>query len=158
VTNNLRSADRRSAEQRSANLGSANKRSAHQDNLSAELVRLAQQGNEGAFAALFQAYKSPVYSLCLRMTSDKAQAENLTKEAFLQVFRRLAVFQGELVFSTWLYRVAAATVVMHSRRTGTTVRSIERLAASGSLQANLELISQGNPAASEMPESASVSA
>ena len=55
------------------------------------LVRRAQAGDEQAFAALFNQHKSRVYSVCLLMTRDVAEAEDLTQEAFLQVFRTAAV-------------------------------------------------------------------
>ena len=83
-----------------------------------ELVRLAQQGDAGAFASLFNANKAKVYSLCLRMTSNSAEAEDLTQVAFLQVFRKLATFRGDSTLSTWLYRVAVNTVLMHFRKKG----------------------------------------
>ena len=84
----------------------------------ADLIRRAKQGEEDAFAALFNAHKAKVYSLCLRMTSNAAEAEDLTQDAFLQVFRKLATFRGDSALSTWLYRVAVNTVLMHFRKKG----------------------------------------
>jgi RNA polymerase sigma-70 factor, ECF subfamily len=80
------------------------------------LVRRAQAGDEQAFATLFQQHKSRVYSVCLLMTKDVAEAEDLTQEAFLQVFRTVGSFRGDAAFSTWLYRVAVNTVLMKLRR------------------------------------------
>jgi RNA polymerase sigma-70 factor (ECF subfamily) len=80
------------------------------------LVRRAQAGDEQAFAALFNQHKSRVYSVCLLMTRDVAEAEDLTQEAFLQVFRTVGSFRGEAAFSTWLYRIAVNTVLMKLRR------------------------------------------
>ncbi len=80
------------------------------------LVQRAQQGDEEAFAALFQAHKKRVFSVCLLMTKDAADAEDLTQEAFLQVFRSIGSFRGDSAFSTWLYRVAVNTVLMKLRR------------------------------------------
>lgn len=84
----------------------------------ADLVRRAQEGDETAFADLFNAHKGKIYSLCLRMTSNTAEAEDLTQDAFLQVFRKLATFRGDSALSTWLYRVAVNTVLMHFRKKG----------------------------------------
>ena len=84
----------------------------------AELVRLAREGNEDAFAALYAAHRTKVYSICLRMTSNTAEAEDLTQTAFLQVFRKLESFRGDSALSTWLYRVAVNTVLMHFRKRG----------------------------------------
>jgi len=83
-----------------------------------ELVKRAQRGDSDAFAALFYAHKPRVYSLCLRMTNNTAEAEDLTQDAFLQVFRKLATFRGDSALSTWLYRVAVNTVLMHFRKKG----------------------------------------
>ena len=86
------------------------------DNSQLGLVRRAQAGDERAFATLFEQHKSRVYSVCLLMTKDVAEAEDLTQEAFLQVFRTVGSFRGEAAFSTWLYRVAVNTVLMKLRR------------------------------------------
>jgi len=80
------------------------------------LVQRAKQGDEEAFATLFERHKKRVYSVCLLMTKDVAEAEDLTQEAFLQVFRTLNTFRGEAAFSTWLYRIAVNTVLMKLRR------------------------------------------
>ena len=82
----------------------------------AALLRLAREGNEDAFASLFNANKAKIYSLCLRMTSNTAEAEDLTQDAFFQVFRKLGSFRGDSALSTWLYRVAVNTVLMHFRK------------------------------------------
>src|SRR6202162_906687 len=81
-----------------------------------ELVKRAQQGDSEAFAALFHAHKGRVYSICVRMTNNTAQAEDLTQDAFLQVFRKLSTFKGNSALSTWLYRIAVNTVLMHFRK------------------------------------------
>jgi len=84
--------------------------------LDSDLILRAQNGDADAFAALFQAHKMRVYSLCLRMTNNIAEAEDLTQDAFLQVFRKLATFRGDSAFSTWIYRIAVNTVLMRFRK------------------------------------------
>lgn len=84
----------------------------------AGLIRLAQRGDTGAFANIFNTHKPRVYSLCLRMTNNVAEAEDLTQEAFLQVFRKLPTFRGDSALSTWMYRVAVNTVLMYFRKRG----------------------------------------
>ena len=81
-----------------------------------DLVLRAQAGQEEAFAALFEAHRRRVYSLCLRMTRNTAEAEDLTQEAFLRVFRKISTFRGDSAFSTWLHRLAVNVVLMHLRR------------------------------------------
>jgi RNA polymerase sigma-70 factor, ECF subfamily len=80
------------------------------------LIARAQQGEEAAFAALYEANKRRVYSLCLRMTGNAAEAEDLTQEAFLQVFRKISSFRGESAFFTWLHRLVVNIVLMRLRR------------------------------------------
>lgn len=82
----------------------------------ASLVRRAQRGEEEAFATLYQLHKKRVYSVCLQMTRDVADAEDLTQEAFMQVFRSVSSFRGDSAFSTWLHRIAVNTVLMKLRR------------------------------------------
>jgi len=84
--------------------------------LNPDLISRAKDGDESAFAELFDAHKKRVYSLCLQMTGDVAEAEDLTQDAFIQVFRKLGTFRGDSAFSTWLYRVAVNTVLMKLRR------------------------------------------
>jgi RNA polymerase sigma-70 factor, ECF subfamily len=81
-----------------------------------DLVKRAQAGDSNAFGALFEAHRSRIYSVCLRMTSNSAEAEDLTQDAFLQAFRKIAKFRGDSAFSTWLHRIAVNTVLMHFRK------------------------------------------
>ena len=80
------------------------------------LIQRAQQGDSDAFTSLFHTHKAKIYSVCLRMTNNTAEAEDLTQDAFLQVFRKLATFRGDSALSTWLYRIAVNTVLMHFRK------------------------------------------
>ena len=83
-----------------------------------QLIARAQRGDEEAFAALYEIHKRRVYSLCLRMTGNTAEAEDLAQEAFLQLFRRISTFRGESAFSTWLHRLVVNVVLMHLRKKG----------------------------------------
>src|SRR5580704_13759679 len=80
-----------------------------------EVVRLAQTGDAGAFEHLYKTHSRRVYSLCLRMTRNRSLAEDLTQEAFLQVFRKIQSFRGESAFSSWLYRLVFNLVLMNQR-------------------------------------------
>ncbi len=91
----------------------------------AEAVERAKTGDAEAFQTLYDMHKRRVYSLCLRMTANVAQAEDLTQEAFLQLFRKIGTFRGESAFSTWLHRMAVNVVLMHLRRKGLPVVPLE---------------------------------
>src|SRR5881227_4031468 len=91
----------------------------------AEAIERAKQGDAEAFEFLYNLHKRRVYSLCLRMTGNPASAEDLTQEAFLQLFRKIGTFRGESAFSTWLHRLAVNVVLMHLRKKGLPEVSLE---------------------------------
>jgi RNA polymerase sigma-70 factor, ECF subfamily len=91
----------------------------------AEAIERAKQGDAAAFEALYNLHKRRVYSLCLRMTANTAAAEDLTQEAFLQLFRKIGTFRGESAFSTWLHRMAVNVVLMQLRKKGLPVVPLE---------------------------------
>lgn len=82
----------------------------------AEAIDKAKRGDAECFEALYGLHKRRVYSLCLRMTGNTAEAEDLTQEAFLQLYRKIATFRGESAFSTWLHRLAVNVVLMRLRK------------------------------------------
>ena len=80
------------------------------------LIERAQRGDDAAFAILFQLHNRRVYAICLRMTKDASEAEDLMQDSFMQVFRNLSRFRGDSAFSTWLHRVVVNTVLMKFRQ------------------------------------------
>ena len=97
----------------------------------AEAIESAKQGDAQAFQALYDRHKRRVYSLCLRMTANTAEAEDLTQEAFLQLYRKIATFRGESAFSTWLHRLSVNVVLMHLRKKNLPVVSLEETTQGG---------------------------
>jgi RNA polymerase sigma-70 factor (ECF subfamily) len=93
----------------------------------AEAIRRAQQGDAAAFERLYRLHSRRVYSLCLRMVSNTAEAEDLTQEAFLQLFRKIATFRGESAFSTWLHRLAVNVVLMKLRKKSGNESSLDQI-------------------------------
>ena len=91
----------------------------------AQAIERAKQGDEAAFEVLYHLHKRRVYSLCLRMVSNPAQAEDLAQEAFLQLFRKIGTFRGESAFSTWLHRMTVNVVLMNLRKKGLPLVSLE---------------------------------
>ena len=79
-------------------------------------IQQAQRGGAEGFEFLYDRHKQRVYSLCLRMTGNPAEAEDLAQEAFLQLFRKIGTFRGESAFSTWLHRLAVNVALMRLRR------------------------------------------
>jgi RNA polymerase sigma-70 factor (ECF subfamily) len=69
-----------------------------------------------AFEFIYRLHLRRVYALCLRMVKDPAQAEDLTQETFIQVFRKIHTFRGEAAFASWLYRLTTNLVLMSFRQ------------------------------------------
>jgi RNA polymerase sigma-70 factor, ECF subfamily len=84
--------------------------------LSSDIIERAQAGDPEVFADLFDAHKARIYGLCLCVTRNAAEADDLTQDAFLQAFRRLSAFRGQSTFATWLHRIAVNIVLMHFRK------------------------------------------
>jgi RNA polymerase sigma-70 factor, ECF subfamily len=68
------------------------------------------------FTPLYHKYVRRVYRQCYRMLGNHEDAEDLTQEVFLQLYRKAHTFRGEANFSTWLYRLTVNTVLMQLRR------------------------------------------
>jgi RNA polymerase sigma-70 factor (ECF subfamily) len=88
-----------------------------------ELAAQSAAGDVAAFEQLYERHRRRVYSLCLRMVGDVTEAEDITQEVFLQVFRKIGTFRGEAALTTWLHRLAVNHVLMHWRKRG--IRSEE---------------------------------
>ncbi len=119
-----------------------------------DLVSRARAGDNEALEQIFNTYRSQVFSLSYRILGSAAEAEDLTQEVFLQVFRKIGSFQGRSSLSTWLYRVTVnkARDQLRGRK-----RSIELLSADGEA-AEPRDDGRGGPSASPAPEGSAMSA
>ncbi len=99
------------------------------DPAEAEALARAQAGDHHAFAQIYSLHKRRIYSLCLRMVGNIAEAEDLTQEAFLQLHRKIATFRGDSAFSTWLHRLAINVVLMQLRKKGLSLISLDEAIA-----------------------------
>lgn len=83
------------------------------------------------FEDLYSTYRSRIWSLCLRMTGNPDDAEDLTQETFLRLFQKLDTFRGESAFCTWLRRIAINVVLLRfqkaSWRRETSMETFEEL-------------------------------
>jgi RNA polymerase sigma-70 factor (ECF subfamily) len=91
----------------------------------AEAIEAAKNGDPDAFSKLYSLHKRRVYTLTLRMLGNVSEAEDMTQEAFLHLFRKLGSFRGESAFSTWLHRLTVNLVLMHLRKKGLNLVSLE---------------------------------
>ena len=91
----------------------------------ARAIQRAREGDRTAFEYLYRLHSRRVYAVCLRMVGDTAEAEDLTQEAFLLLFRKIHTFRGESAFSTWLHRLTVNLVLMRLRKKSPPIVSIE---------------------------------
>lgn len=94
----------------------------------AETIRQAQDGDAAAFERIYRLHSQRIYALCLRIVRNPTEAEDLTQEAFLLVFRKIQTFRGESAFPTWLYRLALNVVLMQLRKKNLPEASLEETA------------------------------
>jgi RNA polymerase sigma-70 factor, ECF subfamily len=80
------------------------------------LIREAQGGNRAAFAQLMQTYDQAVLQLALRLTGSERDANEIYREAFLKVYKKLDRFRFECAFANWIYRIVTDVCLDHLRR------------------------------------------
>ncbi len=81
-----------------------------------ELTQAASNGDMGAFEEIYQRHHRRVYSICLRMLQNAYEAEDLTQDVFIQLYRKVGSFRGDSAFTTWLHRMTVNQVLMHFRK------------------------------------------
>ena len=72
-------------------------------------IQLVTKGDTNAFAVLVDRYKDMVFILSLKMLKDREEAEEVSQDTFLKIYKSLNKFNGESKFSTWIYKVAFNT-------------------------------------------------
>lgn len=78
----------------------------------------ARGGGVAAFERLYRANVDRVHALCLRLSGDRASAEELTQDVFVRAWEKLDTFRGDSAFPTWLHRVAVNVVLAQRRSEG----------------------------------------
>lgn len=81
-----------------------------------ELTKAAAAGDMAAFEELYNRHHRRVYSICLRMLQNASEAEDLTQDVFIQLYRKVGSFRGDSAFTTWLHRLTVNQVLMHFRK------------------------------------------
>ena len=80
------------------------------------LAQRASNGDLTAFEEIYSRHHRRVYSVCLRMLQNPTEAEDLTQEVFIQLYRKIGSFRGDSAFTTWLHRMTVNQVLMHFRK------------------------------------------
>jgi RNA polymerase sigma-70 factor (ECF subfamily) len=80
------------------------------------LVRRAQRGDKAAFAELFTRYEGRIFGYLYRMVGNRAWAEDLAQEAFIQAHQHLSQLGPPYAFKAWMYRIAGNLALDGLRR------------------------------------------
>jgi RNA polymerase sigma factor (sigma-70 family) len=81
-----------------------------------EIISTVLQGNKQAYAELVKRYQNFVFTICLRYTSNREDAEEIAQDIFVKAYRCLSDFRGESKFSTWLYTIVNTSCITFLRK------------------------------------------
>jgi len=90
-----------------------------------EIISLVLKGDHNAYATLVDRYKSYVFTLTLRFTKNREDAEEVSQDIFIKAYRSLADFKGTAKFSTWLYTIVNTTCITFLRKKRLEVKSLD---------------------------------
>lgn len=82
----------------------------------ADLIKRAAEGDTGAFRTVFEKHQQRVFNVCYKIAGEKQDAEDITQEVFIKVYRSLHLFRHQSAFSTWIYRIAVNLSFTHLRK------------------------------------------
>lgn len=81
-----------------------------------QIINQILEGNSNVFSVLVDRYKDLVFTLALRMVKNREEAEEVSQDTFIKVFKSLNKFKGKSKFSTWIYKIAYNTCLDRLKR------------------------------------------
>ena len=90
-----------------------------------ELISKVLSGDQQAYAGLVNRYQNYVFTLALRFTKNREDAEEVSQDIFIKAYRALADFRGASKFSTWLYTIVNTTCITFLRKKRLEVHSLD---------------------------------
>lgn len=90
-----------------------------------EIIDLVLSGNQAAYADLVKIHQRYVFTLAMRFTRSREDAEEVAQDAFVKAYRSLIKYQGSAKFSTWLYSIVYHTAMTHLRKKRLSTTSID---------------------------------
>lgn len=81
-----------------------------------QLIAACRRGDSTAQRRLFEKYKNPLFSVCLRYARDRPEAQDILQDAFLSIFRDLGQYNGNGAFEGWMHRVTVRSALQHLRK------------------------------------------
>ena len=97
----------------------------HGEMTDTEIISRVLKGEQQLFAALVERYQNYVFTLVLRFTDIREDAEELSQDIFVKAYRSLADFRGESKFSTWLYTIVNTTCITFLRKKRLVTQSLD---------------------------------
>jgi RNA polymerase sigma factor (sigma-70 family) len=95
------------------------------------LIARVKSGDQSAYKILYELHIKRVYALCLRLLADETHAEDAAQEVFVQVWHKIAQFDGRSQFSTWLYSVASHIAISYVRKHKSWLNKVVSIEQSG---------------------------
>ena len=90
-----------------------------------EILSSVLRGNQQAYAEIVKRYQSFVFTIALRYTPNREDAEEIAQDCFIKAYRSLADFRGDSKFSTWLYTIVTTTCLTFLRKKKLDVHSLD---------------------------------
>lgn len=90
-----------------------------------EIISQVLKGDHNAYAVLVERYKNYVFTLTLRFTKNREDAEEVSQDIFIKAYRALADFKGASKFSTWLYTIVNTTCITFLRKKKLEIHSLD---------------------------------
>ena len=90
-----------------------------------ELISRVLKGEQQAYAGLVNRYQNYVFTLAMRFTKNREDAEEVSQDIFVKAYRALADFRGASKFSTWLYTIVNTTCITFLRKKRLEVHSLD---------------------------------
>jgi RNA polymerase sigma factor (sigma-70 family) len=91
----------------------------------AEIIKRVLKGDQSAFALLVERYQNYVFTLVLRFTENREDAEEIAQDVFVKAYRSLADFRGDAKFSTWLFTITRTTCLSFLRKKKLDTQSLD---------------------------------
>ena len=90
-----------------------------------EILSRVLQGDQQAYAEIVKRYQSFVFTITLRYTPNREDAEEIAQDCFVKAYRSLSDFRGDAKFSTWLYTIVTTTCITFLRKKKLDVQSLD---------------------------------
>src|ERR1700754_2165670 len=91
-----------------------------------EIISNVLNGDQQAYAGLVSRYQNYVFTLALRFTKNREDAEEVAQDIFIKAYKALADFKGNSKFSTWLYTIVNNTCITFLRKKRLEVHSLDK--------------------------------